>query len=562
MKRAGTSQFLPLSPLQKGLLFHAELTGEDSGVDVYALQVVADLHGPLDVPLLHAAARSLLRRHDTLRACFRRRKNGEPVQVVPASADLPLVEHDLTGLGPAERAAELDRLTDADRMDRFDLTKPPLMRFTVLRTGEADFRLLWTVHHILADGWSMPILTKELLAAYGAGGEIDDAGIPAPRPYRDHLGWLAKQDERVGLHAWHTALAGLDEPTRVAPSLTEPVRAVPESVAVTVSRELTAIVTGAARERGLTLNTVAQGCWALALALLTGRRDIVFGGVSSARPAELDGVEGTVGMFANTLPVRVALDPRKSVVDTLHDLQRQQFDLLDHQHVGLAEVQRHTGIGELFDTALMFQNYPAPAGIDYPGGLRLVAADIRAATGYPLSLTVLPGDRIELRAQYRGDVFDRHEVDHVLTLVQRLLRLVGTAPDTLVGRVDVSDEAERAETRLRAGFDTGMDLPDELLPALLAKRATTVPDRIALVCGETALTYAQFRTRVEALTADLVAGGAGPEQVVAIALPRSADLVVAAVAVPPRAPRTCRSTPTTRRTASATCSTTRNRPCW
>ncbi|GAA1978303.1 amino acid adenylation domain-containing protein [Amycolatopsis minnesotensis] len=531
MKRAGTSQFLPLSPLQKGLLFHAELTGEDAGVDVYALQVVADLHGPLDVPVLHAAARSLLRRHDNLRACFRRRKNGDPVQVVPASVELPLAEHDLTGLAPAERAAELDRLTDDDRRKRFDPARPPLMRFTVLRTGEAEFRLLWTVHHILADGWSMPILTKELLAAYGAGGEIDDAAMPAPRPYREHLGWLAKQDERVALNAWHTAMAGLDEPTRVAPSVTDPVREVPESVAVTVSRELTAIVTESARERGLTLNTVAQGCWALALGLLTGRRDIVFGGVSSARPAELDGVEDMVGMFANTLPVRVPLDPGKSVVDTLHDLQRRQFDLLDHQHVGLAEVQRQAGIGELFDTALMFQNYPAPAGIDYPGGLRLVAADIRAATGYPLSLTVLPGDRIELRAQYRGDVFARHEVEHVLTLVQRLLRLVSTEPGTLVGRVDVTDDAERAENRLRAGFDTGLDLPDELLPALLAHRAATDAERVALVCGDTVLTYAQLRARVEALTADLVAGGAGPEQVVAIALPRSADLVVAAVAV-------------------------------
>jgi NRPS condensation-like uncharacterized protein len=174
MKRS--SEFLPLSPLQKGLLFHSEF--EDSGVDVYALQLVADLQGPLDEPLLREAADALLRRHSNLRACFRHRKSGEPVQVVPASVEPDWSEVDLTGSDDAD--ADLARITDEDRVRRFDLTRPPLTRFTVLTSAPDRHRLLWTVHHILADGWSMPILMRELITLYTNGCDVD--ALPEVRP--------------------------------------------------------------------------------------------------------------------------------------------------------------------------------------------------------------------------------------------------------------------------------------------------------------------------------------------------------------------------------------------
>ncbi|MCU1686683.1 MAG: hypothetical protein JWQ81_7422 [Amycolatopsis sp.] len=523
MKRS--SEFLPLSPLQKGLLFHSEF--EDSGVDVYALQVVVDLRGPLDVPMLREAAEALLRRHSNLRACFRHRKSGEPVQVVPASVELEWSEVDLTGGGDGD----LVRITDEDRVRRFDLTRPPLSRFTVLTSAPDQHRLLWTVHHILADGWSMPILMRELITLYAGGCDVD--ALPEVRPYRDYLGWLAGQDVTAAQDAWRSALAGVVEPTRVsALAATQPV--LPETVTVRLPRALSAELADRARGLGLTLNTVVQGAWAMLLGRLTGRRDVLFGAVNSGRPAELDGIESMVGLFANTLPVRVVLDPARSFAETLETLQAQQFGLTAHQHLGLVEVQQLAGIGELFDTVVMFQSYPMDsASLGFGTGDRAVRvedADIRNATGFPLSLTAFPGDCVELRLQHRPDAFTTADAERILARLGLLLSAFAVDPAQLLGRIDVLDDVER-DLVLRDWNATAADFGTELLPALLSERARCHPNSIALRCGTTELTYKELEVRANRLATELIARGAGPERIVAIALSRSIDLVIAALAV-------------------------------
>ncbi|WP_206794702.1 non-ribosomal peptide synthetase [Amycolatopsis sp. MtRt-6] len=519
MTTQGLQDVLPLTPLQEGLLFHAALS--DRGTDVYHVQLVVDLEGDLDTERLRAAGQALLDRHAPLRACFRRRRSGEPVQVVPARARLPWRELDLRG----RPDGEADAVVDEERTRPFDVENPPLLRFLLIRLDEKRHRFVSTNHHVLADGWSMPLILRDLFAHY--------AGRPVPPvpDYRDYLKWLRGQDRAAAEQAWREALDGLAEPTLVAGPgrLREP--KLPEALVVDVPERLTTDVTAWARAEGLTLNTVLQGCWAIVLGGLTGRSDVVFGAVTAGRPPEVAGIADMVGLFINTLPVRVRLDPAATLAGTLARLQREQFELLPHQHLALGEVQQQAGLGELFDAAFVFESYPLAAeGFDGEiAGLRASAAEARDATHYALSLTVVPNQRLRLRLEYRDDVLDAGTARRTADRVLDLLRTVVAEPHRLLARVSPLTAAER-EAVLAAGRGPRHE-PGPPVADLVEAQAARTPDAVAVEHDGVALTYRELDVRANRLAHRLIGAGAGPEQVVAVVLPRSADLVVAALAV-------------------------------
>ncbi|MFI6254480.1 condensation domain-containing protein, partial [Streptomyces sp. NPDC051016] len=348
----GLVEVLPIAPLQEGLLFHS-LFDED-GVDVYVEQLVVGLDGEVDGGLLRASWQVLVDRHAALRAGFVQVGGvAGSVQVVVEGAVLPWREVDVTGLG--DDAA--DRVGVEERSARFDLAAPPLLRVALARVGERRFQMVVTLHHLLLDGWSLPLVMRELWAIYAAGGRAVGLGVPvSARPY---WAWLAGRDVSVALEAWRAELAPVEEPTLVAP--TEPsatASVVLDRVTDHASVELVNGLERVARGAGVTLNTVVQLAWGLVLGQLTGRREVVFGATVAGRPAELPGMEAMLGLFINTLPVRVDLDAARSVSEVLGALQARQSALLDHQHVGLSEVQRTAGPGATFDTLLAFENYP------------------------------------------------------------------------------------------------------------------------------------------------------------------------------------------------------------
>ncbi|WP_410607963.1 amino acid adenylation domain-containing protein [Amycolatopsis sp. lyj-109] len=516
MTTRGLQDILPLTPLQEGLLYHAAL----GGGDVYHVQLVVDLEGDLDPAALCGAGQALLDRHAALRACFRRRRSGEPVQVVPARARLPWRELDLRG-----RESEAAAVVDEERVRPFDVENPPLLRFLLIRLADRRYRFVSTNHHVLTDGWSMPLILRDLFALY--------AGRPVP-PVPDHrayLKWLDAQDRPAAERAWRAALDGLAEPTFVAGpgKLREPT--LPEALVIDVPERLTTDVTAWARTRGITLNTVLQGCWAIALGGLTGRADVVFGAVSAGRPPEVAGVEDMVGLFINTLPVRVRLDPAATLAGTLARLQREQLDLLPHQHLALWEVQQQAGLGELFDVAFVFESYPL-ASDDLDGeiaGLRVSAAEARDATHYALSLTVVPDRCLRLRLEHRADVVDPDLARRTADRLLDLLRAVVTEPDRPLARLAPLSPADR-DAVLAEGRGP-RHRPSPPVADLVEAQARRTPDAVAVEHDGVAFTYGELNARANRLAHRLIAAGAGPEAVVAVVLPRSAGLVVAALAV-------------------------------
>ncbi|GDY71380.1 hypothetical protein SAV31267_008650 [Streptomyces avermitilis] len=346
----------PLSPLQEGLLFHAEY--DDQGPDLYEGQRVLALDGPLDTERLRASWEALLARHPILRASFHQRASGEAVQVIARHVQLPWTQADLTGTAEADLAASLDRLFAGERARRLDVTSAPLLRLLLVRLAADRHLLVLTSHHIVADGWSLPVIITEVSALYEAGG--DGRALPPATSYRAYLEWLRRRDGETAREAWRAEFAGADEPTLVAPAHPGAASDVPERVSFEFTEDVTRAVSELARAHGLTVNTVVQGAWALLLARLVGRTDVVFGATVAGRPADIPGVESMVGLFINSLPVRVNPAAEQSVVAMLTDLQARQVALMAHQHLGLPEIRRAAGPGAVFDTLVVYENYPRP----------------------------------------------------------------------------------------------------------------------------------------------------------------------------------------------------------
>ena len=523
--KSRVEEILPLSPLQQGMLFHAQY--DVHGPDVYLAQQVLDLAGPLDLSVLRAAGQALLDRHPNLRACFRQPPElDEPVQVIFRQVELPWRVVDVSST--ADTAAATREVLAAD-WARFDLAVAPLLRMTVVVLGPGRHRVVLTIHHILADGWSMPVLAGELLAIYRAGG--DSGGLTPVRPYRDYLAWLAAQDTGAARAAWAAALAGLDGPTLLAPDAAGRAPVVPGELRVPVDAGLDAALRRRAREVGVTLNTVLQAAWGLVAGRLTGRADVVFGVTVAGRPAELPGAESMLGLFINTVPARVRLDPAAAVAELLAGLQEQQSGLFDYQYLGLAEIQKLSGHPVLFDTMLVFENYPATSaaaagpGDSSNGELKVIGIGGRDAAHYPLAVAVIPGARLRLRLSYRPDVFDEAAAGVVAGRLVRVLEQVAADPRAAVGQVQVMDEAERRQV-VADWNDTAVPVPAATLPELLAAQAGMRPDAVALECGDQVWTYNALAGAAGALARVLIGAGAGPGQVVALCAERGVPLVV------------------------------------
>ncbi|MEU9048126.1 MULTISPECIES: amino acid adenylation domain-containing protein [unclassified Kitasatospora] len=578
----------PLSPLQEGLLFHASYD-QDAPRDVYVGQRILNLDGDLRPEALKASWQAMLERHASLRAGFRSRSAGDTVQVIAKGVRIPWTYADLGALGDEQAEQEAGRLAAVDAR-RFDLGMPPLLRVLLLRVGPGRHRMVVTMHHILMDGWSLPVLFHELWAVYGNGG--DPSVLPKVPQYRDYLAWLVRRDTDAAREAWRAMLAGAEEPTLVGPDDRGGPPVVLRHVVDRLGDDLADRLRETARAAEVTLNRVFQVAWALLVGKLSGRLDPVFGATVSGRPAEVPHADRMVGLFINTVPVRVPLDAAVPFREAMAALQDQQAALLDHQQLSLPEIQRACGPGAVFDTLLVFQNYPrgpmvAPApppggqdraprpdgpppcgeglggtalssgeqgggplppgpppadgqdgppgprpGDDRPGpaAIRVSAGGGEEAAHYPLTIVITPTDDIEVRLDYRPDLFDERTARGLVDRMLLVLRQVADDPDVPLGRLDVLTGEERQELN-GSRNRTRRELPGATLAELFEQQARRTPGAVAVVAGDAELTYAELDRRANRLARRLAGLGVGPETLVGVVAERSRELITALLAV-------------------------------
>ncbi|MFJ1561894.1 amino acid adenylation domain-containing protein [Streptomyces mirabilis] len=518
----------PATPMQSGLLLHSALAG--SSFDAYHVQLAFHLDGAVDPARMRAAGQALLDRHAALRTAFVTDFAGQQVQLVLDRVTLPWRE---CVLKAPEATEELERLLAEDHAAHFDPAVPPMLRMTLVRTGADRAELVLTAHHALFDGWSLPLLMKDLLRLYGSGG--DTSVLPRTRGYGDFLTWLSAQDRPASLRAWADALAELEEPTILVPGADpSAARSRLEQIEVSLPPDVTRTLSRRAAELGVTMSTLVQGAWAITLGMLTGRRDVVFGATVSGRPPAVTEVDSIVGLFVNTLPVQARCSPRQTIAELVTGLHAQHAALLDHHHCGLPEIQRQTGLGTLFDTLVLFESYPVDrAGLteaNTAAGITVTGIRPRTGTHYPLIVAADASPHLRVGLQFQPDDLDRTRVQDIATRLARVLTQFAADPNTPVASVQMLDAAE-SELLLHRYNDTARPLPNTRVTELIERRAEATPDGVAVVFGDTALTYREVDARANRLAHWLVDQGVGPERRVALAMPRSADLIVAILAV-------------------------------
>ncbi len=425
---------LPLTPLQQGLLFHAR-AAQASGDDVYAVQLAITITGPLDPHRLREALHTVITRHPNLVARFCEEFD-EPVQIIPAQPQTPWRYVELDGVDIDE---QINQLCAAERAAVCEMADQPAFRAALIRTAPDRHRFVLTNHHIVLDGWSMPILMREIFAAYYG------QRLTAPVPYRRFITWLADRDFDAARAAWRHVLDGFDTPTLVGPAdrLGLGRRGV-ESFRL--PEETTQAVVELARSQHTTVSTVLQAAFAQLLMWLTGQHDVAFGTVVSGRPADLDGADSILGLLINTVPVRARITPTTSTADLLDQLQNTHGRTLEHEHLALREIHRIADQEQLFDTVFVYENYPIdPGQISSVDGLTISDLANRDCYHYPLTIQAVPGSEIGLRVQFRTDVFDAESIEALIDRFQRMLVTMTADPTRPLTTMDLLDEAEYAQ---------------------------------------------------------------------------------------------------------------------
>jgi amino acid adenylation domain-containing protein len=521
----------PLAPLQEGMLFHSLYA---PGEDLYFQQLTARLEGPLDAPAFAAAWQQVIERHAALRTAFVWQGVERPVQVVQERAELPWTFADWRGLPPAEVEARWAGLQAADRAQGFDLGQAPLLRLALVRTGERSHRLIWSSHHLIVDGWSLPLLLREVFALYPSG----EAALPPARPYRDYIAWLAQRTPADTIEAerrWREALRGFAEPTAVPfdrPGGADGRRAGDyfERGSMVAAAGLQTV----ARRLGVTLNTLVQGAWALLLSRYAQAADVVFGAVVSGRPAELPGAESIVGLFINTVPVRTVVPEQEPAASWLARLQAGQLALRQVQWTPLPRIQALSEVppGEpLFMSLLAFENHPVDAAIgeqrgEQRGELRIEEVAHGGRTNYPLTLTVVPGRDLSLTLS-ADRRFEPATAERLLAHLGNLLAALAADPDRPPRELPMLSAAERSQL-LTGWNDTASAFPDLSIPELFAEQAALRPGKVAVEQGDLRLTYRELHERAEQMARHL---RLKPEQPVAVLADRSPDLIVSLLAI-------------------------------
>ncbi|CUW25653.1 non-ribosomal peptide synthetase [Streptomyces reticuli] len=521
---------LPLTPLQSGMLFHGLVDTEHAYFDRTAVR----LAGVADPRAFAAAWQQVADRTPALRTSVHWQGLPQPVQVVHRRAELPVTHLDWRALTPAQRAEATERLLAEDRAAGMDLTTPPLTRLTLAALPGDEVLLLWSTHHIVLDGWSTGQLLTEVCERYAALTGGPDPAPPVRRPFADFLHWLRAQDETAAERHWADALAGFTARTPLPYDRT-PAEAHRARSAAAVHRELDTRISGRLREAaaraGLTVNTVVEGAWALLLARYSGRDDVVFGTTVSGRPAELPGVEGMIGMFINTVPTRVGV-PDGPVLPWLRGLQDRQSDARRFDFLALPRIQAVSDVpsGEpLFDSMVVFENYPVDESATARTGVRVEEVRADDATTFPWALRAHLAGRLGFDLAYDPALFDPGTAERAADRLAALLTALADGFDTDLAGLDLLTPADRD---LLAAWNTTARPAAPASPVdLFAEQARRTPDALAVQDGDRELTYRHLAEWADALAARLVAGGLAAEDRVALLMDRSAELVVAQLAV-------------------------------
>ena len=559
MGKGNVEDFYPLSPMQQGMLFHT-LYSPNSGV--YFEQLTCTLGKLANAQAFKQAWQQVTDRHPILRTSFVWEGVKEPVQVVYRQVQLPWEECDWQEFAPAAQQQQLETFLKSDRERGFDMRQPPLMRMTLIKLAKDTYYFIWSHHHLLLDGWSNPTILTEVFDFYQAFLNGEQLSLPRPRPYRDYIVWIQQQNLSEAESFWRQRLQGFTAPTPLPIERDFGDAAGEESdreQQILLPVATTAALRSLARKQQLTLNTLVQGAWGLLLSRYSGEEDIIFGTVVSGRPPDLAGVESMVGLFVNTLPARVKIHPKDSLLSWLKQLQERQIEARQYEYSPLVEVQRWSEVPRglpLFDTLVVFENYPLESSLQKRvQNLEIESILSFEKTNYALTLTVVPGEELALKIGYNSNRFEDSAIARMLGHLQTLLEGMIANPHQKLSNLCLLSAAEQQQLLVKWN-DTQADYPKNAsIHELFAAQVERSPDAVAAICeneqlelwqkdsqeqagclfhnnyARGLLTYRELNAKANQIAHYLQSLGVKPEVLVGICFERSLEMLAAILGI-------------------------------
>jgi len=528
----------PLSPMQQGMLFHT-LYAPDSGV--YFEQTICTLTGDLDVNAFQEAWQRVVDRHPALRTLFVWGRRTTPLQLVRNSVKVPWKMYDWRDWHNLhfEQQDLIQTVLEHERKLGFDLHRPPLIRCVLIRVEDNAYRFIWNQHHLLMDGWCLSIVLRDMLAFYDAlcrGEELQLEPLPT---YKNYISWLKNQDTSKAEAYWKQNLNGFSTHTPIMID-----KAKNSSVEVTphyqehrarFSVETTAALQSMAKSYRITLNTLVQGAWALLLARYSGQDDVLFGATVSGRPPELSGVESMVGVFINTLPVRVAVPEGASLVSWLQQLQTQQVKREQYAYSPLVDIQQWSEIPagqSLFETLVVFENYPLDVSLESCGE-NVKISDIHSfeRTNYPLTLVIIPGSKLSLTLSYDITRFDAPAIARLAEHFKTLLQAMLVDATQQLSSLAMLTQYEQNQLLIKWNDTATTFSEHRYIHQLFEHQVTQFPESAALVFEGQRLSYKELNQHANQLAHYLQQLGVGADTLVGICVERSLEMVVSMLGV-------------------------------
>nr|AXN93625.1 PuwH [Symplocastrum muelleri NIVA-CYA 644] len=521
----------PLSSMQQGILFHT-LYEPESGV--YFEQFSCTFSGNVNVLALEEAWQQVVDRHPVLRTIFVWENRKKPLQIVRKQAKLPWTNYDWRSLTPIEQQEQLEALLMAEQKQGFKLDQAPLMRCSLIGMREDTYEFIASFHHLLIDGWSIPILFKEVFVFYEAFNRGDRLSLPSPRPYQDYISWLQRQDLSIAEAFWRHNLEGFTTPTPLVVDRAlfhkSHHQGITQEKEFQLSVTATATLQSFAQQHRLTVSTLVQGAWALLLSRYSGESDVIFGATVSGRPPTLSGVESMVGLFINTLPVRVQVAEDMALLTWLKQLQEQQVEREQYSYSPLVEIQGWSEIERgipLFESLVVFENYPIDASLQEPlGSLEIDNVRSYEKTNYPLTLVAASRQELFVRIIYESDRFEADTITRMAGHFQMLLEAIATNSEQRLAELPLLAERERQQLLLEFNH-TQREYPvDQCIHQLFEQQVEQTPDAVAVVYETESLSYQQLNARANQLARYLQTLGVKPEILVGICVDRSLEMLV------------------------------------
>ncbi|MCW5317886.1 amino acid adenylation domain-containing protein [Nostoc sp. KVJ3] len=528
--RQNIEDIYPLSPMQEGMLFES-LYAPDSGV--YFEQITCILTGNLDVKIFEQAWQQVVARHPVFRTAFLWESLSQPVQVVYQQVNVTVESYDWRELSSQEQQQQLETFLDSERQQGFQTSQAPLMRLHLIQLDGDTYQFVWCHHHLLLDGWSSPLVFQDLLEFYQAisqGKSLSNTGTVS---YRNYIAWLQQQDRDLAQEFWRQKLQGFTTPTPLTVDKPLSMREQHSSYSeqqIDLTVPATTAVMSFVRQHQLTMSNLVQATWGLLLSRYSQETDVVFGATVSGRPPELVGVESIVGLFINTLPVRVQISEQTELLGLLKDLQAQQIESEQFSYSSLAEIQGLSDVPKgtsLFESIVVFENYPIDTAV-LQGDRNFSLSNFRwiEQTTYPLAVVVSPGEQLSLRVMYDASRFEDGTISRMLGHFVTMFEAIATNPQQRISQLPILTESEQQQL-LVDWNDTQSNYPqDKSIHQLFEEQVELTPDAVAVVYENQRLTYRELNSRANQLAHYLKSLGVKADALVGICVERSLEMVV------------------------------------